>query len=69
MIKGRYSGLRRLGDPHFTPFHMVITTNGEDLTPLYYWLAGLGAAIGHCWPIYVHFKGGKAVACFMGSAL
>ena len=32
----------------------------------WYWLAGLFSAIGHCWPIYIHFKGGKAVACFMG---
>jgi glycerol-3-phosphate acyltransferase PlsY len=33
---------------------------------LYTWLAPLGAAIGHCYPIYLHFKGGKAVACYMG---
>src|SRR5574344_2692433 len=32
----------------------------------YNWLAPLGAAIGHCYPIYLHFKGGKAVACYMG---
>lgn len=33
---------------------------------MFYWIAGLFSAIGHCWPIYIHFKGGKAVACFMG---
>lgn len=40
----------------------------QDLKPLYYWLAGLAAAIGHCWPIYLHFKGGKAAATLMGIA-
>ncbi|ASP28264.1 glycerol-3-phosphate acyltransferase PlsY [Spiroplasma corruscae] len=25
--------------------------------------------IGHCWPIYYKFKGGKAVSCFMGLLL
>lgn len=33
---------------------------------LYTWLAPLGAAIGHCYSIYLKFKGGKAVACYMG---
>lgn len=32
----------------------------------YVYLAPLGAAIGHCWPVYNQFKGGKSVACFMG---
>ncbi|AGR42124.1 glycerol-3-phosphate 1-O-acyltransferase PlsY [Spiroplasma diminutum] len=27
---------------------------------------GLFALIGHCWPIYYKFKGGKAVSCFLG---
>lgn len=41
--------------------------NGYYAAPLFYWLAGLMAAVGHCWPIYIHFKGGKAVSCFMGA--
>lgn len=32
----------------------------------YYWMAGFFAAVGHCWPVFIHFKGGKAVAVFMG---
>lgn len=40
------------------------TTIGGAKT--WYWLAGLFAAIGHCWPLYIRFKGGKAVASFMG---
>lgn len=45
----------------------MIWNTGYDAAPLYYWLAGLAAAVGHCWPIYIHFKGGKAVSCFMGT--
>ena len=45
----------------------MVWQNGYDAAPLYYWLAGLAAAVGHCWPIYIHFKGGKAVSCFMGA--
>lgn len=29
-------------------------------------LAGLGAVIGHIYPFYLHFKGGKGLACFGG---
>lgn len=45
----------------------MVWSNGYDAAPLYYWMAGLAAAIGHCWPIYIHFKGGKAVSCYMGT--
>ena len=36
---------------------------------LYIYLAPLGAAIGHCFPVYAKFKGGKAVATFGGFGL
>lgn len=36
---------------------------------LYIYLAPLGAAIGHCFPIFAKFKGGKAVATFGGFGL
>ncbi len=32
-----------------------------------YWLAALGCMLGHCWPIFANFKGGKGVSCFMGT--
>ena len=32
-------------------------------------VAPLGATIGHCWPIFADFKGGKAVASFAGFAI
>ena len=51
----------------FTPLRQfTLWSNGYDAAPLYYWLAGLAAAIGHCYPLYIHFKGGKAVSCFVG---
>ena len=31
--------------------------------------AGFGAAIGHCYPMFANFKGGKAVATIMGYVL
>ncbi len=52
-----FSGLR----------NYMLWDNGYDAAPLYYWLAGLAAAIGHCWPVYICFKGGKAVSCYMGT--
>jgi len=32
-------------------------------------VAPLGATIGHCWPIFAKFRGGKAVASFAGFAI
>jgi glycerol-3-phosphate acyltransferase PlsY len=32
-------------------------------------LCGLAIALGHTFPVYAHFKGGKAVACFAGYML
>lgn len=37
----------------------------ED-APLWIMLTGLGAFIGHCWPIYLKFSGGKGVATALG---
>ena len=52
----------------FSPLRGYMSwSNGYDAAPLYYWAAGLAAAIGHCWPIYLKFRGGKAVSCYMGT--
>ena len=34
--------------------------------PLYIACGALSAAIGHCFPVFVHFRGGKAVAALYG---
>ena len=31
--------------------------------------AGVGACVGHCYPCFANYKGGKAVACFYGMLL
>ena len=31
--------------------------------------AALGAVVGHCWPVWLKFKGGKGVATFIGVQL
>ncbi|MCI1244965.1 MAG: glycerol-3-phosphate 1-O-acyltransferase PlsY [Bacilli bacterium] len=33
----------------------------------YCWLTFFGVVVGHCYPLYADFKGGKAVSSFMGS--
>ena len=42
---------------------------GQWLSPA--WAAAVGAAafVGHCWPVYLRFKGGKGVATFLGALL
>jgi len=36
--------------------------------PVYY-LAAFGCLIGHCWPIFYKFKGGKGASAYMGTTL
>ncbi|MEP1586922.1 MAG: glycerol-3-phosphate 1-O-acyltransferase PlsY [Tateyamaria sp.] len=40
-------------------------TGSEDAAQL----AGLAAMLGHCYPVWLHFKGGKGVATFLGLML
>ena len=46
----------------------ILYTNHPDL-PLLMILAGSMAIIGHIFPFFMGFKGGKGVACFMGMCL
>lgn len=39
------------------------------INPQFYILASVAAAFGHCYPIFAHFKGGKAVATMFGFLL
>ena len=47
----------------------MVWENGYNAAPVYYWGAGLAAAIGHCHSIFLKFKGGKAVACEVGTVV
>lgn len=51
-----YSGLNN---------YILSVSSSFPLSTIYY-TAGLGAGIGHIFPIYYHFKGGKAVSCYGG---
>lgn len=42
----------------------ALLTHGNDVAVA---LAALAVMLGHCYPVFLHFKGGKAVACFVGA--
>jgi glycerol-3-phosphate acyltransferase PlsY len=42
---------------------------GKQLGPYAALAAGLGAYVGHCFPVWLRFKGGKGVATFLGILL
>ena len=48
-------------------FIVMLICNKLDPANIRY--AGLAVCIGHCFPIFANFKGGKAVACSMGYVL
>lgn len=57
-----YAGLKNVFAEHFGQ-------NFYDNGLIILIVAPLGATIGHCYPIFAHFKGGKAVASFAGFAI
>ena len=56
----RYSGIAQ---------YTVFADNSTFLAELGYILASVGAVIGHSFPIFFHFKGGKCVATYAGIIL
>ena len=50
---------------HYGVWQNPIIINGESIYTVY----GLMAVIGHCYPVYLKFKGGKAVATSLGALL
>ncbi len=57
----------------YTPLTAFIESYGTvfsaDVYSMIYYATALGAGIGHVFPLYYHFKGGKAVSCFGGFVL
>ncbi|WDR03396.1 glycerol-3-phosphate 1-O-acyltransferase PlsY [Devosia algicola] len=68
----------RTGNRWIAFFTLVFDASKAALPVLfaqYYWgdqaamLAGIGAFLGHCFPVWLNFKGGKGVSCFIGILL
>ena len=54
----------------YSPLKDVLASDTWNLlNQLYICLAGLGTILGHCWPLFAGFKGGKAVSVFCGFAI
>lgn len=51
----------------FKAFLMMVLCNA--ISPEYVRYVGLAVCIGHCFPVFANFKGGKAVACAAGYIL
>lgn len=51
------------------PINEVSTAIWSELAILYIYLAPMGVALGHCWPLFAGFLGGKAVSNFAGFGL
>jgi len=49
----------------FAPAYLIGLTEGGDSTRMV--LCGAAAVVGHVWPIFLRFKGGKAVATGLGA--
>lgn len=58
--------------PFLASFYILTLTDLKyycfaEMPEICYYSLALAAVIGHCFPIYIDFKGGKAVACTVGT--
>lgn len=78
-VKFDYSGITEFAKSGLTDARGLIATvtdfYKEGVNSNYaiqwpvYWVVALGAMIGHCWPVFAGFKGGKAASMFMGTTV
>ena len=73
-IKFHFSGIDGVADGYHAlmpsaEYLYTAGANGFAIKWGIYWLAAVGVIIGHCWPIFANFKGGKGVSCFMGTTV
>ena len=69
-----YSGIKGSGifDSGMHPLLADVKTFYTPLNSMFaiqwplYWIVPVGVMIGHCWPMFAGFKGGKAASQFMG---
>jgi glycerol-3-phosphate acyltransferase PlsY len=47
----------------------VLIAKAWGVGPIWIYLAGSAALIGHCWPVFLKFKGGKGAATSLGVCL
>ena len=55
--------------PRFAMFAFQCDISGYAIQWPVYYLVAIGTVIGHCYPIFAQFRGGKAVAVFYGIAI
>ena len=72
-VKFDYSGIKDAGwanglHPLLADVKTFYTPSNSNFAIQWpvYWILPIGVMIGHCWPIFAGFKGGKAASQFMG---
>ncbi len=66
-VLGKKAGISVILLDTLKAFIVMVLVNA--ISPEYIRYAGLAVCIGHCFPLFANFKGGKAVACSAGYIL
>ncbi len=66
LLNGYFGEMEKVGTPDFSSLHDYIAAMALSYG---FWWAALAAIIGHIFPIWLRFKGGKGVATYLGTLL